>query len=78
MEEGAAVAGEAGFKNIAWTVRPGAHMEPERVERELPKAVEMARKSGLATPMLITAILDANSPRDEALLETASYFSPDS
>ena len=38
MEEGAAVAAEAGFHAIAWTVRPGAHMEPERVERELPKA----------------------------------------
>ncbi|MBI4471062.1 MAG: sugar phosphate isomerase/epimerase, partial [Acidobacteria bacterium] len=70
MEEGAAVAAEAGFKAIAWTVRPGAHIEPDRVERELPKAVEIARKAGLATPMIITAIVDARSPRVEAILDT--------
>jgi L-ribulose-5-phosphate 3-epimerase len=70
MEQGAAVAAEAGFKAIAWTVRPGAHMEPEQVDRALPKAVEIARKAGLATPMLITAIVDAQSPRAEAILDT--------
>ena len=66
MEEGA----EAGFKAIAWTVRAGAHMEPEQVERALPKAVEFARKAGLSTPMLITAIVDAQSLRAEAILDT--------
>jgi sugar phosphate isomerase/epimerase len=70
MEEGAAVAAEAGFHAIAWTVRPGAHMEPEHVERDLPKAVDIARKAGLATPMLITAIVDPQSPRAEAILES--------
>jgi len=70
MEEGAAIAAEAGFHAIAWTVRPGAHMEPEHVERDLPKAVDIARKAGLATPMLITAIVDAQSPRAEAILDT--------
>jgi len=35
MEEGAAVAAEAGFPAIAWTVRSGAHMEPANVERDL-------------------------------------------
>jgi len=45
-------------------------MEPENVERDLPKAVDIARKTGLATPMLITAIVDAQSPRAEAILDT--------
>ena len=70
MEEGAGIAAEAGFPAIAWTVRRGAHMEPENVERDLPKAVDIARKTGLATPMLITAIVDAQSPRAEAILDT--------
>lgn len=70
MVEAADVAAEAGFRAIAWTVRPGAHMLPENVERDLPRAVDIARKAGLATPMLITAINDAAVPRAEAILET--------
>ena len=49
-------------------------MEPEHVERDLPKAVDIARKAGLATPMLITAIIDAQSPRAEAILDTMRSF----
>jgi L-ribulose-5-phosphate 3-epimerase len=70
MEDGVAVAAEAGCRAIAWTVRAGAHMLPENVERDLPRAVELARKAGLAAPMVITAITDASSPRVEAILDT--------
>jgi sugar phosphate isomerase/epimerase len=70
MEEAVTVAAEAGCRGIAWTVRGGAHMLPENVERDLPRAVDLARKAGLATPMLITAITDAASPRAEAILDT--------
>lgn len=70
VEEGAAVAAEAGCRAIAWTVRQGAHMVPENVERDLPKAVGAARKAGLETPMVITALTEAKSPRAEAILDT--------
>ena len=50
MEEAVSVAAEAGCKAIAWTVRQGAHMLPANVERDLPKAVELAHKAGLDTP----------------------------
>ena len=70
MEEAVTVATEAGCKAIAWTVRPGAHMDVDTVERELPKAVDLAKKAGLETPMLITAVVDAKSPGAEAILET--------
>jgi sugar phosphate isomerase/epimerase len=70
MEEGVAVAAEAGCKAIAWTVRQGAHIVPENVERDLPKAVAFARKVGVETPMVITSIVDAKSPRAEAILDT--------
>lgn len=70
LEEGAAVAAEAGFHAVAWTCRPGAHILPENVERDLPRALRAARNAGLATPMLITAINDVTAPRAEAILDT--------
>ena len=70
MEEGAAVAAEAGFKAVAWTCRGSAHILPENVERELPRAMAIARANGLTVPMLITNVSDANSARAEAVLGT--------
>lgn len=70
VEEAVMVAAEGGCKAIAWTVRPGAHILPENVERDLPKAVNLAHKAGLDTPMVITAIVDAKSTRAEAILNT--------
>jgi len=70
VEEGIATAAEAGCKAIAWTVRPGAHILAENVERDLPRAVELTRKAGLDTPMVISAIVDAKSTRAEAILST--------
>jgi hypothetical protein len=69
IDEGAAVAADAGFGAIAWTCRPGAHILPENVERDLPRAVEVARRNGLATPMLITAINSVDAPRAESILD---------
>ena len=68
LEEGAAVAAEGGFKAVAWTCRGGAHMTPENVERELPRAMTAARNAGLAVPMLITSINDATTPNAERVL----------
>ena len=70
VEDGAAVAAEAGCKAVAWTVRQGAHIVPQNVERDLPKAVAAARKASLETPMVITALTDAKSDRAEAILDT--------
>jgi sugar phosphate isomerase/epimerase len=70
IDEGIATAAEAGCRGIAWTVRPGAHILAENVERDLRKAVELTRKAGLDAPMVITAIIDAQSPRAEAILAT--------
>jgi len=70
MEEAVAVAAEAGCKAISWTVRAGAHILPTNVERDLPKAVDLARKAGLDAPMLITALNEGTSERAEAILDT--------
>ena len=70
VQEGAAAAAEGGCAAVAWTIRGGAHILPQNVERELPRAVEAARKAGLEAPMVITAIVDARSERVEAILDT--------
>lgn len=66
-----AVAKEAGFDAIEWNVRKGGHVAPERVEQELPRAVEATRKAGLAVTMITTSIQDAQSPYTESILRTA-------
>ena len=52
LEDAIAVAKEAGFDAIEWNVRKGGHVAPERVEQELPRAVELTRKAGLAVTMI--------------------------
>src|SRR5215207_2601140 len=47
VQEGSAAAAEGGCQAVAWTIRGGAHILPTNVERELPRAVEAARKAGL-------------------------------
>ena len=65
-------AAEIGFNGVDLTVRPKGHVLPERVEMDLPKAMEAIKKAGLATTMITTAVQDANDPTDKKLLETAS------
>lgn len=70
LEHAIEVAKAIGFDEIEWNVRVGGHIEPSRVERELPRAVEMTRKAGLGVTMITTSIQDAASPHVEAILAT--------
>ena len=54
------VIAESGFRTVDLTVRPGGHVLPERVEDDLPRAIETLRKSGLTVPLITTAITDAD------------------
>lgn len=63
---------QAGCGGIDLAVRPKGHVEPERVEQDLPRAVEAARKQGLKIDMIVTAITAANEPLAERTLKTAS------
>ena len=65
-----AIAG-MGFDGIDLCVRPGAHITPERVEEDLPRAAEAIRAAGLGLPMITTAILDVETPHAERVLRTA-------
>jgi L-ribulose-5-phosphate 3-epimerase len=65
-------AASCGFDGVDLTVRPAGHVLPERVERDLPRAIEAVRKAGLRVPMITTSILSARDPLTERILRTAS------
>jgi sugar phosphate isomerase/epimerase len=63
---------EMGFDGIDLVVRPNGHILPERVEDDLPKAVETAKKAGISIKMLVTAINNPDDPVTERILRIAS------
>lgn len=66
------LAGEVGFDGFELTVRPGGHVLPERVEDDLPRAVEAARKAGVEISMITTQITDPRDSLTEKIIKTAS------
>ncbi len=72
LEDAIELSKRIGFDAIEWNVRQGGHIEPDRVEQDLPRAVDLTRKAGLAVTMITTSIQDAKSPRAEAILQTAA------
>jgi sugar phosphate isomerase/epimerase len=70
----AETAAELGFDGIDLTVRPGGHVLPERVEDDLPRAVEAAKKAGVPIIMMATVVNDPRDPRTEPILRTAGHL----
>ena len=68
----AEVAAELGFDGLDLTVRPKGHVLPEKVETDLPKAVEAMKKVGFTPSLMTTAIEDAGNPVDYNVLTTAA------
>ncbi len=62
---------ELGFDGIDLTVRPDGHVLPEKVETDLPKAVQAAKNANIEIPMMVTSILQADA-LSERVLKTAS------
>lgn len=65
---------EIGFDGIELTVRPDGHVLPERVEEDLPRAVEAAKNSGIEIIMITTKILDPRDSSVERILNTANQL----
>jgi L-ribulose-5-phosphate 3-epimerase len=61
-----------GFGGVDLTVRPGGHVEPARVEQDLPVFVEGIRKEGLAVPMITTELTSDADPAARPTLQTAA------
>ena len=61
-----------GFDGIDLTVRPKGHVLPERVDDDLPKAIDAIRKVGLESSMMVTAVDDATDPVDKKVLAVAA------
>src|SRR5580693_421985 len=72
VQEAAAIARDIGFDGVDLTVRNGGHVLPERVQADLPKAVETVRKAGLEVPMITTEITSVTTPHAAEILSTAS------
>ena len=71
-EEMAQLLAEAGAGGIDLTVRTGGHVLPENVANDLPKAVEAARRYGLAVDMIVTEITRTDEKYTESVIRTAS------
>ena len=68
----AKMAAQIGFDGVDLTVRPNGHVLPEKVEQDLPRAVEAMDQAGLAPVMMATAVNDPDNPVDRSVLKTAS------
>jgi len=71
-EETAAMAKAAGYGGIDYAVRPGGHVVPEKVQDDLPRAVEAAQKAGLKVEMITTGITTVKDKFTEPVLRTAA------
>ena len=61
-----------GFGGVDLTVRPGGHVEPARVARDLPVFIDGIRNEGLAVPMITTELTSDADPAARPTLETAA------
>ncbi|MEM9352323.1 MAG: sugar phosphate isomerase/epimerase family protein [Planctomycetota bacterium] len=61
-----------GFSGIEATVRNKGHIQPERVEEELPKMVEALQQRGLEVTIMTSDVLSPDQPLTEKVLRTAA------
>jgi len=74
INDAAAIAKDIGFDGVDITVRAGGHVLPERVQTDLPAAVESVHRAGLQVPMITTDIMSVETPHAEEVLRTANQL----
>ncbi len=72
VQEAGRVISDMGFDGVDLTVRPGGHVLPADVEKNLPTAVATLREMALTVPMITTAITSAESESAESIMAAAS------
>jgi sugar phosphate isomerase/epimerase len=70
----AAQTAEIGFDGVDLAVRPGGHVLPENVERDLPRAAESMNRAGLKISMITTKITNPRDPNTRRILKTAALL----
>ncbi len=65
-------AAQIGFDGVDLTVRPQGHVLPERIETDLPPAVDALKRVGFTAPLMTTAIDDAADATSQRVLQTAA------
>lgn len=71
--ETAAMAKAAGYTGLDFTVRVAqAHVLPEKVKEDLPRAVDAAHKAGLKVELITTDVTSVREPHTENVLRTAA------
>lgn len=70
-EDMASAAQDIGFDGIELTVRNRGHVQPEKVEEQLPRAIEAIKKVGLNSDLMVSGI-NKMSPLTKSVLETAA------
>lgn len=62
----------SGVEGFDLTVRPGGLVEPENIENDLPKIIEVGKRHNVATKMMVTSIKDASDALTKRTLKVAS------
>lgn len=68
----AAAAAEIGFAGLDLTVRPGGHVDPATVRKDLPTALQKIRAAGSECSMITTSTESIHNPSDVDIIETAA------
>jgi len=68
----AAAVQAAGADGVDLTVRPGGHVRPENLAKDLPRAAEAIRGAGLSLPMVSTKLVSPDDPAAEATITAAA------
>ncbi len=72
-DETSDVIAEMGFDGVESAVRPGGHVEPEKVAEDLPKMVESLKKRDLVVTVMTSGINEVSSEQHtESVLKTAA------
>lgn len=67
------IAAECGLDGIEAPIRPGGHVEPARIEEDLPKLAEALKKRGLEITIMTSGINQVSKEQNtEAVLRTAA------
>ena len=72
FQEMSEIIARTGFDGVDLTVRPGGHIEPENIDKDLPKAIMAAQSSGLTIPMITTNITDPDDTISKKVIKVAS------